>query len=147
MATVSGMSVGQSYTIGLYDGTLGSIVDLGAVQNFRATMLKHNIKNMPYNAPPIYGYIPDGAQGRFQIVRTNPDLENFFLSLIALFNNGGDLIPGYINETICEKGGSFSRYQYTQGVFFLTEPADVSRDKNVMQTVEWMASEKINLLA
>ncbi len=146
MATVSGMSVGQSYTIGLYDGSLQSLVNLGSVQSFRATMQKHNLKNMPYNAPPIYGYIPDGAQGRFSMVRTDPTLENLFLSLVALFNNGGDLIPGYINETIVEKGGAFSRYQYTNTVFFLTESVDVSRDKNVPQTVEWMASEKINLL-
>ena len=145
--TVSGMSVGQSYTIGLYDGSLGSIVDLGSVQSFKSTMQKHNIKNMPYNAPPIYGYIPDGASGHFSLIRTNPDLENLFLQLVALFNNGGDLIPGYINETIRETGGGLSRYQYTQSVFFLTESADVSRDKNVPMSVEWMASEKINLLA
>ncbi len=145
--SVSGQTVGQSYSIGLYDGSLSSILDLGQVQNFRATAQKHNIKSMPYNAPPIYGYIPDGYQGRFTIVRTNPALENLFLALVALFNDGGDLIPGYINETIRETGGAFSRYQYAQSVFFLTDATEVSRDKNVTMTVEWMASEKLNLLA
>ena len=145
--SVSGQTVGQSYTIGLYDGTTGSLVDLGQVQNFRSTAQKHNIKSMPYNAPPIYGYIPDGFQGRFSIVRTSPALENLFLQLVSLFNDGGDLVAGYINETVRETGGALSRYQYTQSVFFLTESVDVSRDKNVTITVEWMASEKINLTA
>ena len=145
--SVSGQTVGQSYTIGLYDGSIGSLIDLGQVQNFRSTAQKHNIKSMPYNAPPIYGYIPDGFQGRFTIVRTSPALENLFLRLVALFNNGGDLIPGYINETIRETGGALSRYQYSNSVYFLTESTDVSRDKNVSITVEWMASEKLNLLA
>jgi len=143
--SVNGMTVGQSYTIGLYDGSLSSLVELGDVQNFKSTMLKHDLKNMPYNAPPVYGYIPDGASGTFQIMRTKPDLENLFLRLVDIFNNGGDLLAGYINETIRETGGSYTRYQYQRAVWFLTESADVSRDKNVMQTVSWMASAKVIL--
>ncbi len=140
---INRQSVGRDYAIGLYDNNTSNTVDLGIVEGWKSSAKKHDIKSMPYNAPPLFGYIPDGYGGHFTLKRTNPNLENLFLQLVALFNSGGDLLPGYINQTTRNYGGTYSRYQYKKAVFFLTEDADVTREKVVPMTVEWMASEKV----
>lgn len=140
---VNGQSVGQDYTIGLYDFNTATDVPLGSVQDFKESALKHDIKNMPYNQVPVYGYIPDGYSGTFTIVRTGPALENLHLQIKNNFNNGKSILAGYINQTINESGGAQSRYQYINVVFFLTDSGTVQRDQNIKMTMAWMASDKV----
>ena len=139
---VNNMTVGRDYDFGLYDGITRQIINLGDVQSFRVTSAKHNIKSSPYNGDPKFGYIPDGYTGSFSIVRTNQQLEELALTLNETFNSGGSVKSGYLNETVRNPDGSVSRYQYTGCVFWLTDVADGSREKNITQTCEFMASNK-----
>lgn len=143
--SVNGMSVGRDYQFGLYDGNSGRIVDLGIVEDVKITAQKHDIKGQPYNADPVFGYIPDGYKIAFQLVRNGPTLENIGLDMANAFRAGQAIKAGFFNETIAEADGTFSRYQYTGFVFYLAEVADVSREKVVKQTVEAMASGKVRI--
>ena len=139
---VNGISVGKDYSFGLYDATTGVLVDLGIVEGVQITANKHDIKAMPYNDDPLYGYIPDGYKISGTLVRTNANLENLALDLNTIFSQGGSTKSGYFNETVNNGDGTTSRYQYTGVVWFLTDVADVSREKNVRQKIEMMASSK-----
>lgn len=142
---VNNMSVGRDYDLVFYDSNTGQVLDLGDVQSFRISAVKHDIKSMPYNAPPRFGYIPDGYRFSFTITRVGPDLENFQLSQTAKFEAGQHVTSGYLNETVRNPDGSVNRYQYTGFVFWTGDIGDVSRDQNVKMSAEGMASQKVQL--
>lgn len=141
----NGMSVGQDYTLAYYDTDTNSIVELDDIQNVRITPMKHDIKSMPYNKPPKYGFIPDGYSLTFTILRTGPEVENFSLGQVTRFNQGKPSRGGYFNETVAEADGSTSKYQYTDFVFWVTEIGEISREAIIKMAAVGMASEKIQI--
>lgn len=142
---VNGMNVGVDYFITYFDATSGALVNLGDVQNVKITGLKHDIKSMPYNQPPRYGYVPDGYKIDFTITRNSAVLEDLMVTFEQNFNQGLVLAPGYLNESITNADGTVSRYQYTNFVVFLTDHGEISRDKTVTITLEGMASGKTKI--
>lgn len=142
---VNAMNVGRDYSFGYYDSNTGSIVDLGDIQNVKITAQKHDIKSMPYNDVPRYGYIPDGYRVSFTITRTNAKVEDFAVAAEAFFNAGNVVKPGFLNETVKNPDGSVSRYQYTGFVFFLSDHGDISRETTVKLVGEGMASTKVGI--
>ena len=137
------MNVGTDYSLAYFDGNTGIIVDLGDVQSVRIVALKHELKSMPYNTVPRYGYVPDGFRIDFSIVRTAALMEDLMVTFSKNFNQGSVIQPGYLNESINNPDGSVSRYQYTNFVIFLDDHGDVSREKPVMQRLTGMASDKV----
>lgn len=136
------MNVGVDYSVSFYDGASGTLQDLGDVQNVQITAMKHDIKSMPYNNVPRFGYVPDGYKVEFTITRSGSALENFAVAAAQSFNNGQVQNPGFLNESITNPDGSISRYQYTNFVVFLTDHGAISRDKVVTLKLEGMASDK-----
>jgi hypothetical protein len=142
---VNGMNVGTDYTISYYDGPSGSIINLGDVQDVSISAQKHDIKSMPYNGVPRYGYVPDGFKIEFTITRQGSVLEDLGVNFSANFNNGVVQSPGYLNQTTVNTDGSITRYQYTNLVIFLTNHGNISRDKIVSQKLEAWASDKVKI--
>lgn len=136
------MNVGTDYSLAYFDGNTGFIVDLGDVQSVRIVALKHELKSMPYNDVPRYGYVPDGFRIDFTIVRTASLMEDLMVTFSKNFNQGHIIKPGYLNESINNPDGTVSRYQYTNFVIFLDDHGDVSREKPVMLRLSGMASDK-----
>lgn len=142
---VNGMNVGTDYTISYYDGNSGTLVDLGDVQDVKISAQKHDIKSMPYNNVPRFGFIPDGFKISFTITRTSSVLEDLMVVLSKNFNAGNVISPGYLNQATNNPDGTTSRYQYTNFVVFLTDHGNVSRDKVVSLALEGMASDKVQI--
>lgn len=143
--SVNGMNVGVDYSFGYFDALTGQLIDLGQVQSVRITKQKHDIKSMPYNKQPLYGYVPDGYRVEFQIVRDKSGLEDFQIIVDQNFNAGRITPAGFLNQTTNNTDGTVSRYQYTGFVFNLTDHGDVSREKTVTLRAEGMASDKVTL--
>jgi hypothetical protein len=143
--SVNQMSVGVDYSLSFYEGSSGVLVDLGDVQNVQITAMKHDIKSMPYNQVPRFGFVPDGFRVEFTITRTGAVLEDFMALFNKNFNAGSIIKPGYLNQTITNPDGSVSRYQYTNFVVFLTDHGAISRDKTVTLKLEGMASDKVQI--
>lgn len=142
---VNGMNVGVDYSLMFYDGTSGTLLNMGDIQNVAITELKHDIKNMPYNDDPSYGYIPDGFRIEFTITRTGSDLEDFMVKADANFRAGSVQKPGFLNQTTTNPDGSVSRYQYQKMVLFMPDHGNISRDKAVTVKVEGYASRKVQI--
>jgi len=140
---VNGMTVGMDYTLSYYDANTNSIINLGDVQHVDIKAMKHLIKSMPYNAPPRYGYIPDGYHITFTITRATSTLEDLMATLEANFNADKIYKPGYLNETIQNADGTISRFQYTNCVIYLDDHGNITRERTVSLRVEAYASEKI----
>lgn len=142
---VNGMNVGVDYSLLYFDGATGSLVNLGDVQNVNITAMKHDIKSMPYNDVPRYGYVPDGYKIDFTITRTGADLEVFMVNAAQSFNQGKTQKPGYLQQTITNPDGSIVRFQYTKMCIFLTDHGKISRDAVVTLTLEGYASDKVQI--
>lgn len=142
---VNGMNVGVDYSILYFSGTTGQLIDLGDVQDVNIVAMKHDIKSMPYNNTPRYGYVPDGYRIEFTITRTGSTLEDLMVTFSQNFNIGAVQQPGYLNESIINPDGSVRRYQYTNFVVFLTDHGNISRDKVVTLKMEGMASDKVQI--
>ncbi len=140
--SVNGITVGRDYSLAFYDQNTGVIVDLGDVQNVKIGAQKHDIKSMPYNDVPKFGYIPDGYKISFTITRTSSKLEDFQLAASQRFNAGSAIKSGFLNETVTNPDGTVSRYQYTGFVFFVTDLGEISREQVVKMQAEGMASDK-----
>lgn len=142
---VNGMNVGIDYSFGLFDVNTNALVDLGDIQNVVLTANKHDIKSMPYNNVPRFGYVPDGFKGTFTLLRTKADIEDLAILLAQNFQAGAVVQAGYLNQSVSNPDGSARRYQYTRCVFFLTDHGTISRETTVKQTVEWWASDKVRI--
>ena len=140
---VHNMNVGVDYTFAFYDGATGTLIDLGDVQSVRITSMKHDLKSMPYNGPPRYGYVPDGFRIEFVIVRNVPTWEAFQANYDKLFNQGAILLPGVLNESVNNPDGSISRYQYTECAMHLNDHGDVTRERPTQIRLEGLASTKV----
>jgi hypothetical protein len=142
---VNGMNTGVDYSITYYDSTSGTLVDLGDVQDVTITAMKHDLKSMPFNGVPRYGFVPDGFKIDFTITRTGSDLEDLMVQFSQNFNAGQVQLPGYLNQTVTNPDGSVSRYQYTNFVVFLTDHGSISRDKVVSLKLTGNASDKVQI--
>jgi hypothetical protein len=142
---VNGMNVGVDYSLNYFDGTSGALLNLGDVQNVNIVALKHDIKSMPYNDDPRYGYVADGFKIDFTITRTGSDLEDFMVAAAQNFNQGKVQKPGFLQQTIVNPDGSIRRYQYTKMVIFLTDHGKIARDAVVTLALEGYASSKVQI--
>jgi hypothetical protein len=138
---INGFNVGTDYSISYFSGATGGLQDFGDIQDVKLTALKHDLKNMPYNAVPRYGYVPDGFHITFTIVRTGEALEALFVNFSTQFNNGQVIKPGFLNKSINNPDGSVSRFQYTNFVIFPVDLGDVTRERIITQRLEGMASD------
>lgn len=111
------------------------------MQDVKITALKHDLKDMPYNDIPRYGYVPDGFKIDFSIVRSGSQLEEILLNFSAQFNAGNIIRPGFLNQSTNNPDGSVSRYQYINFVIFPVDLGDISREKVITQRLEGMASD------
>lgn len=139
---INGMNTGVDYSLFYFDGTNGALVDLGDVQDVRITAMKHDIKSMPYNDVPRYGFVPDGYKIDFTITRTGAAIEDFMVTAAQNFNQGAVQKPGFLNQSIINPDGTIRRFQYTNMVIFLTDHGSISRDKVVSLKLEGYASDK-----
>ena len=139
------MNTGSDYSIMYYDGTSGTLVDLGDVQNVTINAMKHDIKSQPYNNVPRYGFVPDGYSIEFTITRTGPVLEDLMVEFEQNFNDGKVNKPGYLNEAVNNPDGTISRYQYTNFVVFLTDHGNIDRDKATTLKLTGRASQKVKI--
>jgi hypothetical protein len=142
--SVNGLNVGVDFNFGLFDTNSQQVLALGDVQSVKETAQKHDIKSMPYNGPPKFGYVPDGYSGTFAITRTGSQMEKLQITLQNNFNNGVPILAGFLNK-IVNDSGVVTKYQYTGVTFFLSDIGDISREKTVTQTMVWMASDKQQL--
>ena len=140
--SVNTLSVGVDFNFGMYDANTGATLDMGDIQSIKETANKHDIVSRPYNAPPKYGYVPDGYGGTFTIVRTGSQMEDLQIRLSNQFNSGAPVKAGYLNKIVTDQSGVVKKYIYTGVTFFMTDIGDISREKTITQTVTWMASDK-----
>lgn len=138
-------TIGVDYSISFYDAVTGQLQDLGDVQNFKLTTLKHDLKNMPYNGDPVYDYMSDGHSMSFTITRTDSRWDLFQVTREANVRNGIKNTSGVLNKSITNAAGTVSRFQYQKFVFWVTDLGDVSREKLVQVQCVGMASSMIQI--
>ncbi len=69
-------------------------------------------------------------------------MEKLQILLSNQFNNGTPIRAGYLNKIVTDPDGTVSKFQYTRVTFFMSDIGDISREKTVTQSIQWMASDK-----
>jgi len=138
-------TIGVDYSIQFFDGVTGQLQDLGDVQNFKMTTLKHDLKNMPYNGNPVYDYMSDGHKCTFTITRTDSRWDQFQAQREANILAGIKNTAGTLSKSITNADMSVSRFQYQSFVFWATDLGDVSREKLVQVQCEGYASAMVQI--
>lgn len=138
-------TIGVDYSIQFYDGVTGQLQDLGDVQGFQMTAMKHDLKNMPYNGDPVYDYMSDGHKCTFTITRTDSRWDTFQVSREANIRNGVMNTAGVLNKSVINADGSTSWFQYQNFVFWVQDLGDVSREKVVQVKAEGYASRLVSI--
>src|SRR6185437_8070480 len=138
-------TIGVDYSVSFFDGVTGQLQDLGDVQSFQMTALKHDLKNMPYNGDPVYDYISDGHRCTFTITRTNSNWDSFQVTREANIRNGIKNTAGVLNKSIINADGTVSRFQYQNFVFWVEDLGDVSREKLVQVKASGYASRMVQI--
>lgn len=139
---INNMVVGRDFSLAYFDVRTNRMIDLGDVQAINIQAMKHDIKSTPYNDVPKYGYIPDGYKFSFSFIKTTVALEDFALDYQVAFESGQNCPSGILNEQVTYSDGSTRSFQYPGFVFYLTDVADISREKAVPSKGEGMASTK-----
>ena len=138
-------TIGVDYSVSFFDGVTGQLQDLGDVQNFTLTTLKHDLKNMPYNGDPVYDYMSDGHRFSFTITRTDSRWDQFQATREANIRNGIKNTSGTVQKSITNADGTVSRFQYQKAVMWVTDLGDVSREKLVQVKMEGYASSMVQI--
>ena len=136
-------TIGVDYSVSFFDGVTGQLQDLGDVQNFQMTSMKHDLKNMPYNGDPVYDYMSDGHRFSFTITRTDSRWDLFMATREANIRNGVKNTAGVVNKSIINSDGTTNRFQYQNAVMWVTDLGDVSREKLVQVKLEGYASRMV----
>src|SRR5581483_2231262 len=142
---VNRINIGFDYSFGYYEANTGQIIDFGDIQSFKEDMLKHDVASHPYNGLPRFGYVPAGHRGTFTIKRVGSQLDSLAIQLKNIFYAGANVQAGYISRVTNNGDGTISQWQYTLAVFWLNQVSSGSREREIDQEVEWMASDLIQL--
>jgi hypothetical protein len=142
---INGINIGADYNFGFYDTNTGQIIDFGDIQSFKEDAISHKISSIPYNNLPRFGFVPAGYKGSFSIKRVGSSLDSLQIQLVQVFNNGGGISGGYINKVVTNSDLTISRFQYIKAVFWMNQVASGSREKEIVQDVEWMASDLVQI--
>lgn len=136
----NGFSVGRdvSLTIFTSQGPLGT----AALTNFDAKPMTADIKIVQLDGSLLSAYLPEGWEGTFGFTRVDSSLDDYFASIEDNYYAGGDLPVGTISETITNPDGSVTSYLYDKVSLKLTEPGGWEGNKEVKQSVAFMASRR-----
>jgi hypothetical protein len=144
MPLASGYTVGKD--VSLVIQTANGPISLNGMTDFTAKALTIDIKSKPMTSGlPIHDYVPDGWSFSFKIDRMDASVDAFYATFEAAYYANAPLPPGIVYETIREKDGSVSQFEYTNAVIKLESAGDKAADKKVEQTLSGMASQRIQV--
>ncbi|WP_241767785.1 hypothetical protein [Tanticharoenia sakaeratensis] len=106
--------------------------------------MTQTLRAAPLNSLPVQFRIPDGWEGRFQIVRANANLDTLVASIESGFWSSGIIQQGTLYQYIDEPDGSTTTWEYSQVAFSLS--SDEWRQENIInQSAEFYASQRTKI--
>lgn len=140
-----GYSLGQDLqiSINLPDGPLS--LSTNDITSFNATPDMTDKKIIPVSGNPKHLKFHEGWSLTLEGERNSKLLDEFWARVEAGFYNGESDPGGIITQTLKEKDGTISRWQYLDVVFKFDEPGTFKGNDSVTWRMTGRASRKIQL--
>lgn len=142
---VNGIGVGHDATITIYDNLTRQILATANITGFDEKAEMTEIKSRPLSGLPIYGYIPEGWKGTFEMDRTTRFWDDYFANQESAYYAGQAILSLMINRFVNEPDGTVSVYRH---VGVAIKPADMGSwrgDSKVTQKFDWASSTRIRV--
>ena len=140
------MSIGHDVTVTIFDVTSNSIVSFPARTGFSAEPITKTINSEPLNGPPQFAEVPNGWRGTLDFDRTDNSIDVYFANYETTYYAGANPLSGTITQTIQEKNGSVTQYQFTGVAMKLAQAGMWKAAEKVAMRVDWNASQRIQVL-
>lgn len=142
---IAGLSVGHDASIVLYDKNSQTVIATANLTMFDEKAEMTEVKSRPLSGLPIYGYIPEGWKGTFELDRNGRAIDDFIAALETRYYAGGNVLTCVINRIVKEPDGSTSNYQYTGVAIKPSDAGSWKGDAKVSQKFDWAAATRINV--
>lgn len=119
--------------------SLGYVTNWGAKPNTQTVV----IGVVTNGGKEVGRRVPKGYTGSFTVARQNGALEDLEQYFQDNFYNGGPEIYSTIHVTINNVDGTVSQYQFPNAILYMTNLGDNSREKEIDQTIEFWAPERV----
>ena len=140
----AGLTIGSDARFDIL--TPQGLISLPTLTRFDAKKINQKMTVKPLNGFPIQlVFLEGGWQGSFSVSRADNTLDAYFAAYEAAYYAGANLGSGVIQQTINEISGVPSVFQFQGVVLEYADAGDYEAEKNVMQSVSFFASTRIQL--
>ena len=141
---VNNLNVGKDVRIDVI-GPSGSYVSTNYITSFTSSQMTNSLESMPLNLPPIFGEIPKGWEGSFNMQRGDSTFDDLFALAEANYWAGQNTPSGTITETITDPTGAIHQYRYIGVVFKFSSAGSKTQDAFISMDVAFKASQRIKV--
>lgn len=143
---VNNLSIGHDVTVTIFDTTTQSVVSFPARTGFSAEPITKTINSEPLNGPPLFAEAPNGWRGTLDFDRTDPSIDIYFANYETAYYNGNNPVNGTITQTIQEKDGSVTQFEFTGVAMKLAQAGMWKAAEKVAMRIDWNASQRERIL-
>jgi hypothetical protein len=138
---VNNFTVGKdiSFSIQGPNGTL----TLNGVTDYVPKPIWSDLKHKGLDGLTQHAPVPDGWEIDVKLDRQDNNVDMFFATLEANYFAGQNLISGSVTESIKEKDGSITQFQYQNATFKLNDAGSYKGDALVPQSMCIYASRRV----
>lgn len=146
MALVNTFNVGHDISVDSVDPVTGKMISWPPPTGFSRSPAQKMLMSEPITQPPIHRIVEGGWHGTMDFDRSDNSVDSFFARNETLYWQGVDIVGGTITETIKEKDGSVSQYQYTNVTFQYSNAGHWRAQDKVPIQVSWSASQRLQVV-
>jgi hypothetical protein len=143
---VNNLSIGHDVTVTIFDFATQATVSFPARTGFTAEPMTKTINSEPLNGPPLFAEAPNGWKGTFDFDRTDASIDVYFANYEKTYYGGGNPLNGSVTETIQEKDGSVSQFEFSGVAMRLAQAGSWKSAEKVVQRIDWNASTRYQII-
>lgn len=137
-------NIGRDVTLDIVDPVEG-VLRFALKTSFEASPEYDELKSKALDGLPRHAYLPTGHKLTFEFDRADSRIDSYFARQEANYFAGQKLPNVSVTETISEVDGSVTQWRYTEVALRLTKGGSWKGDGIATQTVEGMASKKVQV--
>jgi hypothetical protein len=140
---INNFSIGRDLSLSLVTPT--GILALSGITDYAIKPMFTDLKHKGLDGNVNHAAIPDGWEVNMKIDRTDGTLDAYFAQLEASYFAGQNVQGATLSETIQEKDGSVSQYQYTRVSLKYDDAGSWKGDSLVSVSLTGNASRRIRV--
>ena len=135
-------NVGRDVSVSFTHPLTGAPITWGLVTEFQSRPETKQIESTPLSAPPVFADPPHGWTGSFTVDRVDNTVDNAFGAVEQAYWAGMTIPSASIVESIQERNGSVSTYQYVGVSLKLDDAGNKTSQNKITMRISFKASQR-----